>query len=188
MALKKNWKSIIDKFSSKLSVWKAKSLSFGGRLTLIKSVLGSLPTYYMSLFKAPQGIIDKLEMIRHRFLWGNCGEPKKKIHWVEWSKVIAPISDGGLGIGSLFAQNTALLVKWWWRMMNEKDSLWKMVIDSIHNLHNKPASYIARKSTNGVWCNISKAVKSISNLNIDANEIFKLILGSGVKIMFWKDS
>ena len=77
MALKKNWKPILDKFSSNLSSWKAKSLSFGGRLTLIKSVLDCLPTYYMSLFKAPQGIIDQLDKIRRRFLWGG-GELKKR--------------------------------------------------------------------------------------------------------------
>ena len=52
MNLKKNWLPIIDRFKSKLSLWKAKTLSFGGRVTLIKSVLGSLPTFYFSLFVA----------------------------------------------------------------------------------------------------------------------------------------
>nr|KAJ0217194.1 hypothetical protein LSAT_V11C300153710 [Lactuca sativa] len=50
MNLKKNWQPVIDRFNGKLSSWKAKSLSFGGRLTLIKSVLGNLPTYFFSLF------------------------------------------------------------------------------------------------------------------------------------------
>lgn len=36
MNLVKNWKPIIDKFHSKLSSWKSKTLSFGGKLTLIK--------------------------------------------------------------------------------------------------------------------------------------------------------
>lgn len=67
MSLKKNWKPIIEKFHSRLSVWKVKMLSFGGRLTLIKFVLNSLPTYYFSLFKAPNGIIDELEKLRRRF-------------------------------------------------------------------------------------------------------------------------
>ncbi|GKA57864.1 putative RNA-directed DNA polymerase, eukaryota, reverse transcriptase zinc-binding domain protein [Tanacetum coccineum] len=42
MSLNENWKPLIDKFKAKLSGWKANLLSFGGRLTLIKSVLGSL--------------------------------------------------------------------------------------------------------------------------------------------------
>ncbi|GJX98461.1 RNA-directed DNA polymerase, eukaryota, reverse transcriptase zinc-binding domain protein [Tanacetum coccineum] len=37
-----NWKPIIDKFHNRLSSWKARSLSFGGRLALLKSVLGAL--------------------------------------------------------------------------------------------------------------------------------------------------
>lgn len=79
MGLKKNWRPIVEKFQSKLSSWKAKSLSFGGRLTLIKSVLGSLPTYYLSLFKAPLGVLDTLEKIRRNFLWAG-GVDKNKIH------------------------------------------------------------------------------------------------------------
>nr|KAJ0201237.1 hypothetical protein LSAT_V11C600300430 [Lactuca sativa] len=45
MNLKKNWKLVIERFQSKLSVWKAKTLLMGGCFTLTKAVLGSLPTY-----------------------------------------------------------------------------------------------------------------------------------------------
>ncbi|KAL7594350.1 uncharacterized protein LOC111895781 [Lactuca sativa] len=76
MNLIKNWNPIIEKFRNKLSRWKAKTLSFGGRLTLIKDVLGNLPTYYMSLFRAPIEVIEKLENIRRKFLWGGHEEKK----------------------------------------------------------------------------------------------------------------
>ncbi|GJX29545.1 RNA-directed DNA polymerase, eukaryota, reverse transcriptase zinc-binding domain protein [Tanacetum coccineum] len=51
-----SWSDVVKKMSNKLSTWKAKTLSVGGRLTLLKSVLGAIPIYYMSLFKAPEGI------------------------------------------------------------------------------------------------------------------------------------
>lgn len=79
MNLKKNWEPIIERFRSKLSKWKSKSLSFGGRLTLTQSVLGNLPTYFLSLFLAPDGIIQTLEKLRSKFLWG-ASDDKKKIH------------------------------------------------------------------------------------------------------------
>ncbi|XP_071688703.1 uncharacterized protein [Rutidosis leptorrhynchoides] len=38
-----SWKPVIDKFEKRLSDWKARMVSFGGRATLVKSVLNSLP-------------------------------------------------------------------------------------------------------------------------------------------------
>ncbi|KAL7597416.1 hypothetical protein Lser_V15G29053 [Lactuca serriola] len=61
MKLTRNWNPIVKKFNAKLSLWKARSLSFGGRLTIVKSNLSSLPLYYFSNFKAPKKIIELLE-------------------------------------------------------------------------------------------------------------------------------
>ncbi|GJS94125.1 hypothetical protein Tco_0801093 [Tanacetum coccineum] len=43
----------VDRVRNRLSKWKMKMLSSGGRLTLVKSVLGSMPIFHMSLFKVP---------------------------------------------------------------------------------------------------------------------------------------
>ncbi|GJZ16111.1 putative reverse transcriptase domain-containing protein, partial [Tanacetum coccineum] len=40
-----NWKPIIVKFHKRLASWKARNLSYGGRLTLLESVLGALGGY-----------------------------------------------------------------------------------------------------------------------------------------------
>ena len=42
MSKEANWISLYDKVKDKLSAWKEKCLSIGGRMTLCKSVLGSL--------------------------------------------------------------------------------------------------------------------------------------------------
>lgn len=63
MNFKRNRKGVIDKMSARLSDWKSKSISIGGKITLIKAVLGSLPTYYLSLYRAPINAIDSLERV-----------------------------------------------------------------------------------------------------------------------------
>ncbi|GJU48611.1 reverse transcriptase domain, reverse transcriptase zinc-binding domain protein [Tanacetum coccineum] len=57
MRFSEGWEGIIDRFHDRLSLWKVKTLSVGGRLTLIKYVLGSLPVYYLSLLKAPSNVL-----------------------------------------------------------------------------------------------------------------------------------
>ncbi|GJY65325.1 RNA-directed DNA polymerase, eukaryota [Tanacetum coccineum] len=62
-----SWDEVIAKISSRLSKWKLKTLSIGGRLTLIKSVLSSMPLYHMSIYKVPLGVLNKLESLRRNF-------------------------------------------------------------------------------------------------------------------------
>ncbi|GAU12294.1 hypothetical protein TSUD_142030 [Trifolium subterraneum] len=44
---------VVTRIKKRLSRWKSRFLSFGGRLILLKSVLTSLPVYALSFFKAP---------------------------------------------------------------------------------------------------------------------------------------
>ena len=62
------WKPIIERMEKKLSGWNQLYLSKRGRLTLLKSTLSSLPTYYLSLFTIPQHVADRLERIQRNFL------------------------------------------------------------------------------------------------------------------------
>ncbi|KAH1256262.1 putative ribonuclease H protein [Glycine max] len=71
------WDPIIKKCERKLSKWKQKLLSFGGRVTLMKSILNSIPIYLFSFFRVPNKILDKLVRIQQRFLWGGGLEQRK---------------------------------------------------------------------------------------------------------------
>ncbi|GKA13692.1 RNA-directed DNA polymerase, eukaryota, partial [Tanacetum coccineum] len=102
------WDSSIQKIKSRLSKWKSKTLSVGGRLTLLKSVLGSVPLYTMSLYKAPKGILHEMESIRSNFFKGG-DQSDRKITWVAWDKVLSSKKKGGLGVSSLFALNRAAI-------------------------------------------------------------------------------
>ncbi|GJU15452.1 hypothetical protein Tco_1143418, partial [Tanacetum coccineum] len=62
-----SWKEVTDNISSRLSKWNIKTLSYGGRLTLLKFVLTALLLYYMSIYKAPAVVLKDLEYIRRDF-------------------------------------------------------------------------------------------------------------------------
>ncbi|XP_050238155.1 uncharacterized protein LOC126687642 [Mercurialis annua] len=67
------WDHVVDRFKSKLALWKGSILSSAGRLILIKSVLFSVPLYFMLVFSMPIGVQSKLESYMKRFLWKACG-------------------------------------------------------------------------------------------------------------------
>ena len=75
---------VLDVIKNRLAGWKAKHLSMGGRMILIKSVLENLPIYYLSLYKAPKAVLEKMEATMRRVLWAGCSV-EKKINWVAWN-------------------------------------------------------------------------------------------------------
>lgn len=54
--------------TSKLEGWKAKILSFAGKITLIKSVLASIPIHTLSCSSVPKSVIRRLEGMMKGFL------------------------------------------------------------------------------------------------------------------------
>jgi hypothetical protein len=64
------WQPVLARIRNRLSGWKSRFLSFGGRLVLLKAVLTSMPVYVLSFFKAPAGIISSIESLLIKFFWG----------------------------------------------------------------------------------------------------------------------
>ena len=100
---------------------------------MIKASLSNLSLYYMSLFKIPKAMVERVDRIHRNFLWEGQGD-KKKLHLLKWSEVIKSNWSGrsnwsgGLSLGSLEKKNVALLVKWWWRIGEKREPLWRRVI------------------------------------------------------------
>ena len=122
------WNPILEKMERRLVGWKRLYLSKGGRVTLIKSTLSNLPTYFLSLFPIPASVANRIERLQRNFLWGSFGDDPK-IHLVKWATICSPISSGGLGIRKIRLFNEALLGKWLWRFGIEEDALWRQVIE-----------------------------------------------------------
>nr|GEU36328.1 RNA-directed DNA polymerase, eukaryota, reverse transcriptase zinc-binding domain protein [Tanacetum cinerariifolium] len=141
------WKEVVDRVKNRLFKWKMKTLSIGGRLTLLKSVLGSMSIYHMSIFKAPMSVLHMLESIRSHFFNGQALNSKKS-SWVSWKKVLASKEKGGLGVSNL-----SLMLKWVWRFFTQANSLWVRVVKAIHGDDEKIGATI-KTGTKSCWLNI----------------------------------
>ena len=51
------WDAIEERFCKRLALWIKQYISKGGRLTLLRSTLSSLPIYFMSLFRLPRKVL-----------------------------------------------------------------------------------------------------------------------------------
>jgi hypothetical protein len=78
---------VVERMEKRLAGWKRLYLSKGGRVTLIKSTLSSIPTYYLSLFPIPMSIARRIEKLQRDFLWGGL-EDEQKFHWLTGNKSV----------------------------------------------------------------------------------------------------
>ena len=81
----------------------------------------------MSFLVILKRVMTRLEKIQRDFLWGG-GALVNKPHLLSWSVVCLDKVKGGLGFKNLSTFNKALLGKWSWRFVTEREPLWKRVI------------------------------------------------------------
>ncbi|GJT01134.1 RNA-directed DNA polymerase, eukaryota, reverse transcriptase zinc-binding domain protein [Tanacetum coccineum] len=180
------WDDVAAKLSSRLSKWKLRTLSIGGRLTLIKSVLSSLPLYYISSFKMPISVLKKMESIRMSFFNG-ADYGVKRMSLISWKRVLSSKKNGGLGISSFFAMNRALLFKWVWRFIVNGSSLWSRFIRAIHGIQgglDNPLPFSKRTP----WTDIVSEVRKLSNKGIDLLSHIKKNVANGETTSFWEET
>lgn len=101
--------SYLFKIQHRLLLWENKYLNLAGRVTLIKSVLASLPTHIMQSIQLPHSTLSSINKHIRQFLWGS-SFTKHKLHLVNWKIVTTPLSFNGLGIPNVKTRNSALLM------------------------------------------------------------------------------
>ena len=115
----------------------------------------------MSLLHIPRVVRLRLEQIQRDFLWG--GEAlEKKSHRVKWDTVCSDKRKGGLGVRRLSTLNKTLLCKWNWRFTNERETLWKHVIN--RQFGEKEGGWSPREVREGFRVGFWKEIKKEGSL------------------------
>ncbi|PWA56066.1 RNA-directed DNA polymerase, eukaryota, Reverse transcriptase zinc-binding domain protein [Artemisia annua] len=109
-----------------------------------------------------------------------------KASWVKWSSLLTVKEKGGLGVSSMFALNSGLMLKWVWRFYSQKTSLWVRIIKAIHGDDGKVGKDIY-SGIRSCWLNIVREVKELQIQRINVLDYIHLKLGNGESILFWEE-
>jgi hypothetical protein len=118
------WEGVINKLQERVKIWMYISINLARRLILTKMVLQAIPTYMVSVFPTPKGILQKIRTIQRDILWKG-EETKKKWALVAWEKVCKAKCKGVLGLQDPQVTNESYGVKLWWRWVKETSTPWE---------------------------------------------------------------
>ena len=164
----------------KLQGWKEKLLSRAGKEILLQSVIQSIPTYMMSLFAIPAGILDDINAMCARFWWGARGT-ERKMHWLSWEKLCLPKTYGGMGFRDLKIFNQALLAKQGWRLMCDTTSLVHLVMSARYYCNSSFRHALRGFDPSFIW----RSIWGAKSLLLEG---LKWRVGDGTRIGVWDDS
>ncbi|KAK8335871.1 hypothetical protein V6Z11_A09G084700 [Gossypium hirsutum] len=117
------FKFVVDKVRKNLSGWDVRKILLLGRITLAKSMVLTIPNYFMSTICMLVSVCNKIERIAYNFIWGTCIESKKS-SLLSWGACCLPIDNRGLGLRSLANQNRVFLLKLGFQLLTNMEALW----------------------------------------------------------------
>ncbi|XP_058760434.1 uncharacterized protein LOC131633762 [Vicia villosa] len=71
---------IKDRIWKRINSWRGRALSKEGKEVMIKSVLQSIPSYTMSVYLTPDGVVKDIEKMLNSFWWGGGWQLLTKPH------------------------------------------------------------------------------------------------------------
>lgn len=98
-----HYSPLLDKISGLVAKWTSSSLSYAGRMELIRSVVQGVNCYWLSIFNIPAAVVYSIQRICSIFLWG------AKVARIKWEDLCFPKNEGGLGFKNLKIWNLSML-------------------------------------------------------------------------------
>jgi hypothetical protein len=117
-------RTLIEKIGQRLPGWKGWLLNHAGRLTLVSSVLSSIPTYHLTIFPVTGWARKQIDKVRRSFLWKGDDNANVGHCLVNFPTVCQPKDIGGHGVTDLVKFSRALRLWWLWQEWTTADKPW----------------------------------------------------------------
>ncbi|GKC21915.1 RNA-directed DNA polymerase, eukaryota, reverse transcriptase zinc-binding domain protein [Tanacetum coccineum] len=127
----------------------------------------------------------------HSHLFGSKGSRDgniKKIPWISWNSTLTSKDKGGLGIGSLYSLNHALIQKWRWRFLHNPPALWARLILDIHDRTEDSSSFFSHINNKGVWSRIVGSINIMHEKGFIPLSSMQRRVNNGISTKFWYDT
>ncbi|XP_074300495.1 uncharacterized protein LOC141631772 [Silene latifolia] len=140
----------------------ARKISYAGRLTLVKSVLTSLYSYWANIFLIPKGVLKKINSICHNYLWDGTSA-YVSVPLVGWEQVCTPKAEGGLGLRYSLHWNIATMGKLVWWIYSKPDSLWVKWVHQIYLRGSSWPTHLPKAHMSSNWKAICRTRDLLTN-------------------------
>ncbi|XP_038891664.1 uncharacterized protein LOC120081057 [Benincasa hispida] len=100
---------LIQRITARIRSWAVRSLSFAGRLQLVRSVLQSFQVFWCSIFVFPACVTYEVDRLLRSYLWNGSVVSRGGAR-VVWDEVCLPLG-GGLGVKHVASWNQAAIMK-----------------------------------------------------------------------------
>ena len=179
-----NFDDRIKNMETTINIWKSRSLSLKGKITIIKTLILPQVQFLFSMVYVEDKIISRIEKILYSFIWNN------NVHRIKKSTLIAPVELGGLGMIDVRICNLTAKGTWIRRLLGPEISKWKTLTWNMLNVDkynlitnnclelNKQGKSLFHTQVLKAWSEINsfepKSLKEIINQNVIGNKFIKI--------------
>ncbi|KAL2231101.1 UNVERIFIED_CONTAM: hypothetical protein Sindi_1704500 [Sesamum indicum] len=169
---------LISKIDARITGWEGISLSYAGRVQIIKSMLSTLSLYWASAFILPKKVIKEIEKRLRNFLWK--GTTSSGYAKVAWKDVCRPADEGGLGFKDISTLNHALMSKKLCDIIQcDRTSIW---VQWLYQDRLRDTSIWTVREHGGSW-----GWRKILRLRPFLRSIVDYQIGNGGRFFVWQD-
>lgn len=173
---------LLQQIRAKFSSWTVKTLSFSGRLLLIKTVISGITTFWCSTFILPKACIAKINSMCSTFLWKGDVECRNNAR-VAWDVVCLTKEQGGLGVKDLFIWNKACSLRLIWMLFFRPESVWVCWFKEVILKGNVTNYWTTRPKQSYSWL-----ANKLLKLRDVAYPLIRLCVQNGQTGRFWIDN